>query len=132
MNCKRLPGNYIHIKQNYTSPLNGPIDNLIYDDLPGYLNKFVKENSIPNDGIIEVCYTDENVIVIISKNNVAWTETLHNRLCEIFNVILNSVERVELFEPENYNLSIYYIYTHKFHNEHYNDKFSVKFKDIHF
>lgn len=134
MNPKRIPGNYIHIKQNhYNQPSHDPIDAHIYDNLPRYLNEFIKENRISiNDGLIDVCYTDQGAIVIITKNNVAWTETLHNNLCERFNVILNAVEKVEQFEPENYNLDIHYIYIHKFHDEHYNDKFSVKFQDIHF
>ena len=133
MNCRRIPGNYIHIKQNhYNQPFHDPIDAHIYDNLLRYLNEFIKENHIPNDGLIDICYTDQNVIVVITKNTVAWTETLHNKLCERFNVILNSVEKVELFEPRNYNLNIYYIYITKFHNEDYNTEFSVKFKDIHF
>ncbi|WP_296882163.1 hypothetical protein [uncultured Methanobrevibacter sp.] len=126
MDCKRLPGNYLNIK-NYNLPKTH-----ISDNLPEQLSIFRKENKILNDGLIELCYTDSDVIVIISKNTVAWTETLHNKLCEKFNVILTSVEKNELFEPRNYKLNIIWIYIPKFYNDKHNDDFSVKFKNVNF
>lgn len=126
MDCKRLPGNYLNIK-NYNLPKNH-----LPNNLPEQLDRFKKENEILNDGLIELCYTDSNVIVIMSKNTVAWTETLHNKLCEKFNVILNSVEKNELFEPRRYKLNIIWMYIPKFYKDKYNDEFSVQFKDVNF
>jgi len=132
MDCKRLPGNYIEIKGWHLNIKKDRYDNPLWNNLPRYLDEFIKRNDIKNDGLIELCYTDNDVIVIISKNKVAWTETLHNKLCDTFDVILHYVERVELFEPRNYKCDVYYFYIPKFHDDKYNDEFSVKFKDIKF
>ncbi|MBP3226486.1 MAG: hypothetical protein J6M08_06155 [Methanobrevibacter sp.] len=126
MDCKRLPGNYLNIT-NYNKPQTH-----LSDNLPEQLSEFRKENNIKNDGLIELCYTDRDVIVIISKNTVIWTETLHNKLCDKFNVILNSVEKDEIFEPRNYKLNVIWLYIPKFFVDKYNDEFSVKFKDLNF
>lgn len=124
MDCKRLPGNY----HNNIKPDNKPKHQL--SNLPQRLTEFRKKH-LQNDGLIELCYTDMGVIVIISKNTIAWDEKLHEQLCDEFDVILHAVEKNELFEPRNYKLNVYYHYIPKGIDK-YNDEFSVKFKDIRF
>ena len=119
MECSRLPGYYFDKIKTNNKPQYG-----ISEQLPRELDEF-RRQFLGNDPYIELGYADEGIILVTSKSSVAWTEKLHECFCEAFNVILNSVEKVETFEPRNYRLTMFYFYIPKFYNKKYDDEFSI-------
>lgn len=124
MKCKRLPVNYLDkIKTNNKAQYK------ISKQLPEQLEEF-RRRFLWNNPYIELGYTDDGIVLVISKNSVEWDHHYHSLLSKRLNLILHSVEKVETFEPMNYKLSVYYLYIPAFYNKKDNELFSVKFKDV--
>ena len=121
MNITRLSGNYLMNIYFHKGQKHFPdyLERKLYDFQIDYLGN-------PD---IDILYSSVAILIRTHSLN-EWTKERHELFCNAFDVILNNVTKIEHYQPNNYRLTIEYLYIPSFYDERFNEVHIIDYDNV--
>ena len=103
-----------YIKNNVVNKFDDGLPENIGDLLESF-----QEEYFSSDDDIFIGYTQSNIVVVKSFDKRLWNESLHEKLCERFNLILNVVDITDSYNPSGHKEEVTCMYIPRPFNEEY-------------